>query len=250
VVLVWSIILLARGLEQGRAGAASIALALLGTIPILLTGSKLVWGCTFIGFGYVAVRWAADHGRWRVLLAGSMVALVAASTAAATVARERLSAFAAEMAQVIHSGGSHGLSVGNRLELAVSGWRAFLDRPLLGYGFAERMEAARHHATPGGPDTSMHFHLHNDYITHLVSFGIFGLVFILAYLGFYLQLAARMQDAAYRNSGIAIVVALALYMGFEIAFNMDPVSGLMAVHIGILLAFARHRDLVAVATPE
>ena len=241
-IALWSTVLLARGLERGKSGSFSIAIAVLGTIPILLTGSKLVWACTFIGFGYVGVRWAADHGRWRLFAAGSMAALIAASAAAATVARGRLAAFIDEMAQVAHSGASQGLSVGNRLELVLSGWRAFLERPLLGYGLAERMQAARHHATPGGPDTSMNFHLHNDYMTHLVSFGVPGLVFLFLYLTLYLWLAAHTRDPAYRNSGIAVAVAVALYMCFEVAFNMDPVSGLLAVHIGILLAFPRSRE--------
>ena len=246
VVAIWSTILLARGLEQGRRGVLSVALSLLATIPILLTGSKLVWACTFISFGYVGIRWAADHRRWRTLAASVPIALVAVLVAAMTVARERLVAFVHEMDQVIQFGNSQGLSVGTRLELALSGWRAFWERPLLGYGFAERMQVARDHGTRGGPDVTGLFHLHNDYITHLVSFGVFGLAFLLIYFGFYFKIALSVTDDAYRRSGVAIILAVALYMCFEIAFNMDPVSGLMAVHIGLMLAFLRGRRSVAV----
>ncbi|MCB1466840.1 MAG: hypothetical protein KDK08_06795, partial [Rhizobiaceae bacterium] len=55
-ILLSSSLLLWRGLGAGRGGLLSLAIAILALLPILLTGSKIVWVCAIasyaIAFGY------------------------------------------------------------------------------------------------------------------------------------------------------------------------------------------------------
>ena len=120
--------------------------------------------------------------------------------------------------------------------MALGGWYAFLEKPILGYGLNERMAAVIAHARPDGPDLSYYAHMHNDYITHLVAYGIFGGIFLAVYMGLLVWVAANAKPASYRWFGYTLAVILAIYMTAEVAFNMDPVSGPMAVFMALLLA--------------
>ena len=66
--------------------------------------------------------------------------------------------------------------------------------------------------------------------------GIFGGIFLVAYVGLLVWVAANAKPASYRWFGYTLAVILAIYMTAEVAFNMDPVSGPMAVFMALLLA--------------
>jgi O-antigen ligase len=153
--------------------------------------------------------------------------------------------FGARMREFLHhvqllldGGGLVAGSFGYRLELALTGWRTFLEQPLLGHGQAQYMDAVRVRSLPGALDLSQFGHLHNDYIAHMVSFGFFGLVFLVAYLALTLWLVARSGHGPYRRAGFGLLAMLAVYMVPEIAFNMDPITGCLTLAFGAILSMA------------
>ncbi|MEX0956182.1 MAG: O-antigen ligase family protein [Rhizobiaceae bacterium] len=235
VLSLWSVFLLSRGLEQGRDGAVSIGVALLAVIPVLLTESKIAWACMILGYAIVAMWWAVAHGRWKTLIATVAAALPLLYLAFHFFAYRRLEQFVAELELFFESGTVTAESFGWRYELATSGLRAFMEKPLFGYGLAEQMAAVFAHTSDNGPDVTFLSHLHNGYVTHLVAFGLAGLLFVVAFMVLLVLLSARCSDIGARRAGIAMTIMLALYMMVEIAFNMDPISGAVTIVMGLLL---------------
>lgn len=235
-VLLSASLLLWRGIGQGNAGRLSVILALLATVPILLTGSKIVWACTIVSYGTALAYWIVANRRWKTAVPVLAAILPFLALIYVSFARTRIEAFWAELREYAGTGVSLGQTFGHRIEMAASAWRAFLDRPVFGYGFDERMDAAFDYTTPGGPDITIHNHLHNDYVTHLVSYGTFGGLFLALYCAFFLRQAAMTNVPAYRRAGYVYVLLLLMYMSVEVAFNMDPVSGPLAMLLALLLA--------------
>jgi O-antigen ligase len=202
---------------------------------VLLTESKIAWACMLLGYAVVFLWWAVAHRRWKMLAAVVAASLPLLYLAFHFIAYRRLDLFLVELDLFLDDGTLTADSFGWRYELATSGLRAFWENPLLGYGLVERMSVVMLHASPGGPDISFLAHLHNDYVTHLVAYGLPGILFVAAFLLFAYYLAARCPDAGIRRAGVAMALLLALYMVFEVAFNMDAISGPVTVAIGILM---------------
>ncbi|MBO6538863.1 MAG: O-antigen ligase family protein [Rhizobiaceae bacterium] len=234
-VLLSASLLLWRALEGRPIDGKSVAISVSATIPILLTGSKIVWACALVAYAGTYGHWIATQRRWKPAVSVLIGGLAGIAVGYHFFARSRFEPLWVEIAEFTDRGVSQGGTFGRRAEMAVSGWRAFLDQPIFGYGLHERMEAVLAHSTPGGPDLSIHNHLHNDYITHLVSYGIFGAIFLAAYWLLLVRQAAFAPHPAYRRFGYTVAVILLIYMSAEVAFNMDPVSGPMAVIFALLL---------------
>ena len=74
-------------------------------------------------------------------------------------------------------------SINTRLDMYRSGVNAFLESPVIGYGYENRYNSA---ARLGSIPMGAHAHLHNAILNHLVAGGIFGLiVYLLLYLPFW-----------------------------------------------------------------
>ena len=74
-------------------------------------------------------------------------------------------------------------SINTRLEMYRSGVNAFLESPVIGYGYENMYKSA---ARLGSLPMDRHAHLHNAILNHLVAGGIFGLiVYLLLYLPFW-----------------------------------------------------------------
>jgi O-antigen ligase len=134
------------------------------------------------------------------------------------------------------NGSTEGGSFGLRYELNISGLRAFLESPIVGHGFAERMSHVFANGTPGGPDVSFLSYVHNDYVTHMVAYGAMGLVFLAAYFVLTARLLLRLPDEAMRHGGLALLAMLAVYMNADVGFNMDPLTSLTTLLLGMALA--------------
>lgn len=243
VVATWGTFLLARGLEQGKRGWPFLATAMLAVAPVLLAESKTVIGCLALGYFVVTLLWAVESRRWTVLIVGTVLGGTAIFLLFDLAASQRINDLIVALKRFANNGGELGVgSFGERYQLTVAGWRAFLDRPILGFGFVERMQAVFDRLGPVDIGSYKAGHLHNDYITHLVSFGIFGLVFLVGYLVFTYRLVARSGDVTYQRASVALLAMLIIYMAAEVAFNMDPISGLATLAFGMTLARPARAD--------
>lgn len=234
VVALWVVYLASAALERRSVLLALGACA--GAIPVLITQSKIDILCMIVGWLVVAVFWARQHRQWRALLGGTLVIGSALGIGIYFTAYMRLVSLYNELKLFFSDGTLILGSFGARFEQVLSGWNTFLEKPVLGHGFAERMEAIHRHTDPNGPDLTALHYVHNDYMTHLISFGIFGLLFLLAYFVLTFLLVRSSADPAWRRAGMALVFMLALYAGADVVFNMDPITGAVTIALGMTLA--------------
>lgn len=244
IVAVWGTFLLARGLAKSANWPLLIGAALaLG--PTLMAKGKTVLVCIVVGYLVVGLLWAAENRRWKALWIGAALGILAAGFAFYLVAAPRLDDLSVAFSRLAFHGELGVGSLGERYELVISGWRAFLERPILGYGLNERMQVVFDHLGPVDVRANTAGHLHNDYITHMVSFGVFGLVFLVGYFALTCRLVVRSGDIAYQRAGIALLCMLMIYMTAEVAFNMDPISSLVTLAFGVVLSRAPETPVAA-----
>jgi O-antigen ligase len=233
-----SVVLLSRALEGGgpRPWADALAAALAAGV-VVLTQSKLAWGSLGVGWLALALLYAPRLGPWRLAAALVGAVSVAALLLALAPVRGEVAAFLDAVPRVTVGDFGDG-SVGQRFKLYVAGWAAFLERPLVGWGLAGQMEVVREFALPDAPIPSSISHLHSDWFRHLVGYGAFGAVFLAGFFLFVARLARVAEPAHMRRALIAALPAIALYMSFDVFFNMDALTGFFA----LLLAMALPRS--------
>ena len=237
VIAVWAMFLLARGLETGR--ASSLALVPAALVPVFLTGSKIALVCMLVGLLCVAILWVVRHRRWYLFLAGLAGAGFALVLGYYLILGARIREFLNDLNFLFNGEQLVTRSLGDRVELARAGWQAFLERPFLGHGQAQYMDAVRAWSRPGGLDLSEFGHLHNDYLVHMVSFGVFGVVFLAGYLAVIFWLVTKSGQRPYRWAGYGLLAMVVIYMAPEVAFNMDPITGCLTLAFGAVLSAAR-----------
>lgn len=239
VLLIWGLWLFSRGLDRpvSLAGAG----ALVSIAPIAMTGSRNVFLCLVVGAAAIVTYRSLRSRDWRLMVLPVVVLGVTLAIVPETYLGYYLSRGWEELRLALETGSLSDRSLGARAELLAAGMAAFAESPILGHGLAESLAAVRAHLpdTEAGAYAATLGHLHNDYATHMVAFGVFGAAFLLGFLAFVQHAAARTRDPALAGFGAGLVAVLAVYMLFEVAFNMDPVSGAWGVALGVLLAFGR-----------
>ena len=236
VISVLATLLFSRAFEAKSGQRWWFAISAAAFLPVLLSGSKIAIICIVTGFLIVGFIWVRQSGRWRAWTIGLIVASVSFCVVFYWTAYYRLQSLLYELHDMYLTGKPVNESFGGRYAMNESSLRAFWEKPLFGHGLAERVEVMRAHATPGGVDFSDLPYIHSDYATHLVAFGICGAAFLLLYLFSLYRLSNRSGDVAYRRAGIAIVAMLAVYMTADVAFNMDPIGGILTLAFGIILS--------------
>jgi O-antigen ligase len=235
MVLVWGLFQLAE--SRGRIWSVPGAFALLALVPIVLSGSKNVFLCTVVGFlAVAAVQYRATRDRRILAVSLGAVALGAAAVAVSPMA-DRVAYFVYAFGELLGGTMPDHESLGQRAIAYAGSLEMFAARPLLGYGFAEHVALLKAHIGAAGTKLETLGHLHSDYLTHMVAYGIAGLAFLAGILGLALRLAAGAATLALQGFGFGFAAVLAAYMVFEIAFNMDPVSGPVALVLGVMLAW-------------
>lgn len=238
VTAVWGTFLLSRGLRATKPDWLLMVVAAVALATVVSGQSKIALLAMLVGYVVVGVQWAYENHRMRAFAWTTLVVGGVTVGIFALVARERIRDLVFQIEKFIFEDNLYGGTFGDRYELVTSGLRAFADNWLLGYGFQGRMEAviARLKHTDIGVQTLGH--LHNDYITHMVSFGVFGLVFLVAYIALTYRLVVRSGDVAYQRASVALLSMLVIYMAAEVAFNMDPITSLVTLAFGMALSRA------------
>jgi len=243
VILSWAMLALARGLEDWPRRSWLLGPVVLSFLPMALTGTRMVVICALIGFGIILSYWVIRGRRWALILpfGAALVALVAVAAQAFSfrwqVLRNHAQIFL-ETGELVPG------SFGARVEMLRLGFAAWRDAPIIGHGRSNQIDAALEQAAPGSVDLSFQNTLHNDYLVHMVSFGVFGLAFMLTFLGLLVWISRGIADPALRSFGLAWTAMLAVFMLSNIAFNSGPMSGTVCFVAALLLA-ARFRP----ATP-
>lgn len=243
VVAMWSMFLFARALQSQRIDPTKAAFGLAGLAPMLLSGSKLVWLCAVCGYGLLFAWWAVSWRRWLVF-GVTVVAAVASGFGFLQVrfVRDRLDPLVQELGAYLATGDTSGQTFGLRAAAAIAGWFAFLDRPLTGYGLADVKLAALQHRPDFVADFVHLRHLHNQYVEHMVAFGIVGLLFLVSLLAAFINAAWRTGDTALWRFGVTMALMIAIFMGAEVIFPWTPLYGTIFFLFGLLLVVAANRE--------
>ena len=134
------------------------------------------------------------------------------------------------------STGNNNSSVGERLDMWASGLKAAQESPLIGYGYRNANKAAQKYT-----DTSIrnYTHLHNEYITNLVSAGVIGLLSLLALIFipmviFYQKLKDK-DSYHYALMGVLLCVGYATFGFTHIAFGEEHINAFYVLFMSFLL---------------
>ena len=130
-------------------------------------------------------------------------------------------------------------SNGNRMKMWSSGLSAAKNSPWLGYGYRNESKAAAVYVSKNKDWVSVATHLHNQYITNLVSAGIVGLLMLLILLFkpmvvFYRNL--KNKDTYYYSvMGILLSIGYVTFGFTHIAFGEEHINAFYVLFMGFLL---------------
>lgn len=152
-----------------------------------------------------------------------------------------------------------------RLLFYTSGFAAFLDAPLFGYGWGHRLAAAYAHMPDGGTlfldPASIHFtthHLHSDMIDLAVAAGSVGLLVYALFIATPLLAAWRSPpDGQYRSRRLGTLLTTLAYLICGLTYLMlgyEYHTTLFTCLTAILVGYCRdrpplHRDTTTVESP-
>lgn len=235
VVSLWSIMLMAFALREERHRLVLIVSAVAGVVPLALAQSKVAWVGALVGHTVVIAWWAMELRRWRSLAiaVGGMAILL--WVAYVLVAHVRISMFIEELQLFLTTGELTYNSFGQRFAAFEAGLAAFMNGPLLGYGFAEVLATAITYLPANSPRMDDLDHLHNDYLTHMVAYGYVGIAFLLVFYATLVWIAWNADGPARRSAGFALALVCMIYMSAEILLNIEPVTGPLMLLIGIVM---------------
>jgi O-antigen ligase len=119
----------------------------------------------------------------------------------------RLSTIKADVGQ--WEGERRTTSVGQRMEMYSAGWKAFLDSPIIGYGYHNCGTAAARYASQNSTVQEKfvgRWHLHDECITSAVNAGLLGLVSLLALYFIPLFLfVKKLNSNPYSRMGVILI---------------------------------------------
>lgn len=136
--------------------------------------------------------------------------------------------------------GSHEFSSsGVRMEMWRAGLASLKESPWFGYGYRNANSVTSEYAAHNQEMIAMFTHLHNEYITNLVSAGIVGLLVLLALLLIPLKifLNSLKQDEKYFYSLMGVMLSIGyITFGFtHIAFGEEHVNAFYVLFMSFLL---------------
>jgi len=138
-------------------------------------------------------------------------------------------------------------SVGLRLQMWQGGWRAALQRPLLGWGLHRTQQAAVAELDDGIARQAIlgYTHLHNEYVNTLVGKGIVGLFSLLLLLGVPLLVCVRSSvrrpdQLIVAGVGFLLCTGYALAGLSNLAFGHETMNAFFVYLISLVLPRAQH----------
>jgi O-antigen ligase len=141
-----------------------------------------------------------------------------------------------------------------RLTMWATGWKIFLDHPVLGVGDSDLLAIYSQYRTPEENEPAGH--LHNNYLMILVTLGIGGFVIVMGLFGKIIAVLYKAQRQLSKEwlLGSAALASFALFCGFlvngffEWNFGSHQIMVLVWSSIGLTFAVLRLGESEGVAT--
>ena len=214
---------------------------LAGCYAIFLTGTRGSWVSflilfiVFSGLIYKPFLQSNNKAKFFLVLL-SVVLLGFISTNDRVESRVKL---AVSEAQNWSSGHNANDSIGLRLQMWKAGLEAAVQSPWTGYGYRNANKVTSEYASENKRTIRNKTHLHNEYLTNLVSAGVIGLLSLLMLIFtpmivFYRKLKDK-DIYHYSVMGILLCVGYATFGFTHIAFGEEHINAFYILFMGFLL---------------
>jgi len=228
-------------IETPKERAITFIAALLGIIAIFLSGSRGSWlSFIILSITYIALIYKPflKHNSKRQLSLILLLSVMLTFIGTQTNVEKRINKAVIEV-QNWNAGQNLNDSNGLRLQMWKARLTATTESPWIGYGYRNANEVASEYAPNNKRTIKNKTHLHNEYITHLVSAGIIGLLALLALLLtpmliFYRKLRDE-KTYYYASMGTLLCVAYATFGFTHIAFGEEHINAFYVFFIALLL---------------
>ncbi|RUA05740.1 MAG: hypothetical protein DSY43_03830 [Gammaproteobacteria bacterium] len=219
---------------------------LAGSYAIFLTGTRGSWvsflilSMVFIGLTYKPFFQSNNKAKlFLVVLFMGLLGFVGANDKV----ESRVKLAVSEI-QNWNSGYNTNNSIGLRMQMYQAGLQAAAQSPWIGYGYRNANKVASEYAPKNKRVISNKTHLHNEYLTNLVSAGIVGLLSLLILLFtpmiiFYKQLKNK-DVYHYASMGVLLCVGYVTFGFTHIAFGEEHINAFYVLFIGFLLPRILH----------
>jgi len=214
---------------------------LAGGYAIFLTGTRGSWVSFLILFivfsGLIYKPFLQGNNKAKLSLVLLLVGLLGfISTNDRVESRVKL---AVSEIQNWSSGHNANDSVGLRMQMWESGLEAAAQSPWIGYGYRNANKVTSEYASENKRTIRNKTHLHNEYLTHLVSAGVIGLLSLLILLFtpmvvFYRKLKDK-DVYHYSVMGILLCIGYAAFGFTHIAFGEEHVNAFYILFMSFLL---------------
>jgi len=208
-----------------------------GLVAIILSGSRGSWfsalSLSVVWLVLIYPQHLRHNTKLKLSILGlfTTILLVVSNT---QIVQNKLSS-AATGIQGWYAGEQQLSSAGERLNMWATGLKAAKDSPWIGYGYRNANEAVQRYTQQDIGYT----HLHNEYITNLVSAGVLGLFSLLALLLVPLNIFyKKLRDekvSDYALMGVLLCVGYATFGFTHIAFGEEHVNAFYVLFLGLLL---------------
>ena len=193
----------------------------LGSLVLIASGTRGAWIGVFLTmFVYVWIYYKNDKLNYFLRYVGlfALIVIISLNFVKFSIVENRVSLAKQEITNWF-SGKDVNSSVAVRMEM----WEASLKQvntnlPLTGFGYRNINPIIAKHASEQSQSRIVRYnHVHNTYLNHLVSEGVFGLIAILALLFFPLKLFLASIKSKERNEptiasmGVVLMVSLSLF---------------------------------------
>jgi O-antigen ligase len=227
--------------ETPRERIITFIAILLGMAAILLSSSRGSWlsfiilSIVYIGLIYKPFLQGNNKNKLALLL---FFTIIFGFIGTQTNVEKRIKIAATEV-QEFRSGSNLNDSNGLRLQMWKAGLNAAIESPWVGYGYRNANKVVSEYAPNNKKTIKNKTHLHNEYITHLVSAGILGLLALLTLLLapvliFYRKLRDK-KTYYYASMGILLCTGYATFGFTHIAFGEEHINAFYVLFMGFLL---------------
>ncbi len=202
--------------EGKKAYIFSLVAVFFGVTAVILSasrGSMISLILLLVLYIFLMYRVAKDHKKRIGIIILLFIVTVGINIYSMNNTFNRLGSIQTEVTQWEDTGKSN-TSAGARLEMYNAGFKAFLDAPLIGYGYHNCGTAAARYASQEDAvqkDFEGRWHLHNAFMTTMVNAGLLGLLALIAlYFIPLLLFIKRASHSVYANMGIMLIVGYIL----------------------------------------
>ena len=220
--------------------------ALAGIIAILIASSRGAWLSflilSIVYIGLIYKSFLQNNNKRKIFLV-LLLSIMFGFIGTQTDTNKRISQAITEI-QNWHSGDKSGTSNGLRMQIWNAGLNAAKQSPWVGYGYRNANKVVSEYVTDNKITIASKTHLHNEYLTNLVSAGIIGLLALLILLFkpmviFYQSL--KRQDTFYHAfMGILLCVGYITFGFTHIAFGEEHINAFYILFMSFLLPKVTH----------